>query len=70
MSFKVILEQCQCLRQSDMRRKIIPSPRSTCMEGSVSIVPTAGPWDDKINGVRRAERDPSSLRGRRSEEFM
>ena len=71
MSFKVIFEQCQCLRRSDMRRKIIPRPRSTCMEGSVSVVHTVGgPWDDKINGVRRAERDPPLLRGRCSEEFM
>ena len=67
MSFKIIFEQCQCLRRSDM---IIPRPRSTRMEGSVSLVHTADPWDDKINGVRRAERDPSSLRGRCSEEFV
>ena len=70
MSFKVIFEQCQCLRRFDMRRKIIPRPRSTCMEGSVSVVHAAGPWDDKINGIRRAERDPSSLKDRCSEEFL
>ena len=70
MSFKVIFEQCQCLRRSDMRRKIIPSLRSTCLEGSDSVVHTAGPWDDKINGVRRAERDPPLLRGRCSEDLL
>ena len=70
MSFQVIFERCQCPRRSDMRRKIIPRPRSTCLEGSVSVVHAADPWDDKINSVRRAERDPSSLRGRCSEEFL